>query len=54
MSIIDQLGGTISESPKVSIRPMHKFAKSITETNSKVYKPSTYDEIINNLVHGSR
>lgn len=36
------------------VRLMHKFAKSVTETNSKVQKPKTYNEAINNLIYRNR
>lgn len=50
----DQGGGTKGESPNWLVRPAHKFAKSLTETSSIVCEPLTYDEAINDPVHGNR
>ena len=36
------------------VRPVRELAKSVTETNSKVQEPKTYDETINDPVHGNR
>ena len=36
------------------VRPAYKFAKSVTETSSKTRKPKTYDEAINDPIHGNR
>lgn len=33
---------------------IHKLAKSMTEMSSKVYKPKTYNEIIDNLIHRNK
>lgn len=33
---------------------MCKLAKSIIKTSSKVHKPKTYNEVINNPIHGNR
>ena len=33
---------------------MRELVKSLTEDCSKVQEPKTYDEVINNLVHGNR
>ena len=50
------LGGILSKNPIEDglVRPAYKFAKSVTETNSKVQEPKTYDEAINNPIHGNR
>lgn len=36
------------------IRPECKLAKSLTEISNKLHEPKTYDEVINNLIHGNR
>ena len=36
------------------VRLVYKFAKSVTETSSKVPEPKTYDEAINDPIHGNR
>lgn len=36
------------------VRPMYKFAKSVTETSSKIRELKTYNKAINNLIHGNR
>lgn len=36
------------------IRLICKLAKFLTETSSKVYKPKTYDEVINNLIYRNK
>ena len=36
------------------VRPARKFAKSVTETNSKVREPKTYDKAINDPIHGNK
>ena len=36
------------------VRYAYKFAKSVTETSSKVREPKTYDKAINDLIHGNR
>lgn len=33
---------------------MYKFAKSVTKISSKIHKPKTYNEAINNLIHDNR
>lgn len=33
---------------------MREFAKSVIETSSKVREPKTYDEVVNNPIHGNR
>ena len=33
---------------------MRELAKSVTETNSKVHEPKTYDEAFNNPINGNR
>ena len=50
------LGGTSSKNPLRDglVRPMHKFAKSVIKTSSKVQEPKTYDEVINDPIHGNR
>lgn len=47
------LGGTLDENPlgEELVKPVYKFAKSVTKTSIKVSKPTTYDEAINNLIH---
>ena len=54
-SRIDQ-GGTSGKNPPAEglVRPAQEFAKSVTETSSIVQEPKTYDEAINNPIHGSR
>ena len=50
------LGGTSGENLPAEglVRPAREFAKSVTETSSKVQEPKTYDEAINDPVHGNR
>ena len=50
------LSGTIGEKPPDRlVRLVNlKFAKSVTETSSKVRELKTYNEAINILVHGNR
>ena len=50
------LGGTTGKNPSDGlVRPVYlEFAKSVTETSSKVREPKTYNEVINNLIHGNR
>lgn len=36
------------------VRPVHKLAKFLTKTNSKVHEPKTYNEAIDNLIHGNQ
>ena len=49
------LGGTSGKNPiDELVRPVRELAKSVTETSSKVREPKTYDEAINNSVHGNR
>ena len=50
----DQGRETLSNSPDGLVRLAHKLAKSLTKTSSKVRKPLTYDEVINDPVHGNR
>lgn len=50
----DQDGGITSKSPNRLVKPVYQFAKSLTETSSKVHKLLTYNEMINNLVYGNR
>lgn len=45
---------TKNESLNELVRPAHKFAKSWTETSSKVREPLTYNKVINNSVYGNR
>lgn len=33
---------------------MHKFAKSVCETNSKAREPKIYNEVIDNSIHRNR
>lgn len=54
MPIIDWLDKIISENLKYLPKLVYKFAKSVIETSSKVGEPSTYDEVINNLVNWSK
>ena len=49
------LGGTSSKNPANGlVRPAQELTKSMTETNSKVQEPKTYDEAINNPIHENR
>ena len=49
------LGKTLGKNPTDRlIRPAQELAKSVSETSSKVRELKTYDEAINNLVHGKR
>ena len=36
------------------VRPAQEFAKSVTETSSKVREPKTYDKAINDPISGNR
>lgn len=36
------------------VKPMQELAKSVTETSSKVCKPKTYDEAVNDLINRNR
>lgn len=36
------------------VKPARKFAKSVTETGSKVQELKTYDEVINDLIYRNR
>ena len=36
------------------VRPVYKFAKSVTETNSKVRKPKTYNKAMNGPIHRNK
>lgn len=36
------------------IRLIYKFVKLVTKISSKMRKPKTYNEIINNLIYGNR
>lgn len=36
------------------VRFARKFAKSLTKTSSKVYKPKTYNEAIDDLIYRNR
>lgn len=38
----------------LGIRPVYKLAKFLIKTNSKIYEPKTYNEAINNLIHGNK
>lgn len=49
------LGRTSGEKPLDRlVRPVQKFAKSVTETSNKVRECKTYDEAVNNLINGNR
>lgn len=49
------LGRTSSENPLERLmRPVQEFAKSITETSSKLCKPKTYNKAINNAVYKNK
>ena len=49
------LDGTSSENPSDRlVKLMQDVAKSVTETSSKVRKPKTYNEAINNPINGNR
>ena len=50
------LGGTSDKNPLEDglVRPARKFAKSVTETSSKVQEPKTYNEAINDPIYGNR
>lgn len=51
------LGGILSENLHVRdklVRPICKFTKSVTKTNSKVQESKTYDKAISDLIHGYR
>lgn len=50
------LGGTSSKNSLGDglVRPAYEFAKSVTETSSKVREFKTYDEAINDPIHGNR
>lgn len=36
------------------VKPMHEFAKSVTETSSKMQESKTYNKAINNPIHRNR
>lgn len=38
----------------LSVKLVYKFAKSLTETNNKMYKPKTYNKTIDNLIYGNK
>ena len=46
--------GTIDNSPSGLIKPTHKLAKLVIETNSKVYKPKTYNETVNDPIYRNK
>ena len=49
------LGGISGENPGDGlVRPMREFANSATKTSGKLLEPKTYDEAINDSVHGNR
>lgn len=52
--MIDWLGDITSESPNSLVRPAYKFVESVTETNSKMCEPLTYDKAVNDSIHGSK
>ena len=47
-------GGTSGKSPSRLVRPAQELAKSVTETNSKVREPKTYNEAVTNPINGNR
>lgn len=49
------LDGTSSKNllEKGLVRHAYKFAKSVTETSSKMHEPKTYNEVINDSIHGN-
>ena len=52
---IDQCGKSGENPPaEVFVRPVQEFAKPVTETSSKFQEPKTYDEVINDPIHGNR
>lgn len=50
------LGGTLGKNLLRNrlVRLARKFAKSVTETSSKVQKPKTYDKAINDPIYRNR
>ena len=50
------LGRTIYKNPlgERLISYTYKFAKFVIETSSKVWKPKTYNKIVNDLIYGKR
>ena len=50
------LGGISGKKPLGDglVRPVYKFAKLVTKTSSQVHEPKTYDEAINDPIHGNR
>ena len=50
------LGRTSGKNPptKRLVRFVREFAKSVTKTSSKVQKPKTYDETINNSIYKNK
>lgn len=36
------------------VKPTQKLAKLVTKTSSKMYKPKTYDEAVNDLINGNK
>ena len=49
------LGGTSGKNPADGlVGPTRELAKSVTKTSSKVQEPKTYDEAINDPIHGNR
>lgn len=51
---IDQGREATSGSLDRLVKPVYKFAQSLTETSSNVYKPLSYNEVTNNPVHKIR
>lgn len=45
---------TINRSPIGLVKPVHKFAKSVNETNRKVHKLLTYNEAINDPIYRNK
>lgn len=50
------LGGILGKNllRKQLVKPIYKFAKSVTKTSSKVWEPKTYNEAINDFIHNNR
>lgn len=47
-------GRILDKSPSGLIKSIHKFAKSVTKTNSKMHKLKIYNKAINNLIYGNK
>ena len=49
------LGETSGKNPADRlVRPAQELAKAVTKTSSKVRERKTYNEVMNNLIHGNR